>query len=83
MNPTQIEALLKQALPNHHHIAVNTRDQVHFEAVIVSEIFINESRIARQRRINAILGPYLQSGEIHALALKTLTPEEWQAKEAS
>lgn len=80
MNPIKIEALLKEALP-HQSITVTTRDQVHFEAIIVSDIFHNEPRLARQRRVNAILGPYLESGEIHALALKTLTPEEWQQKE--
>ncbi len=82
MNSTQIEAILKNAI-SHKSIQVTTRDQVHFEAIIISDLFQNESLLARQRLINAILGPYLQSGEIHALALKTMTPEEWQHKEKS
>lgn len=78
MNPTEIEALLKAHLPQHQHIEVKTRDQVHFEALLVSDAFSGLSRIARQRKVYEVLGPYLQSGQIHALALKTLTPEEWQ-----
>lgn len=76
MKATEIEAILQQALP-HTLIQINTNDQVHFEAIIVSEIFTGQSRLNRQRKIYSILNPFLQSGEIHALALRTLTPEEW------
>ncbi len=80
MKASHVESLLRAALP-HDVIQVDTRDEVHFEALIVSAIFEGESRLSRQRKVYAILGSFIESGELHALALKTLTPEEWQQKE--
>ena len=48
----------------------------HFRAVIVSERFLGLSRIAAQRLVFSVLegemGP-----EIHALSMRTFTPEQW------
>ena len=54
-------------------------DGEHFEAILVSSAFAGTSRVARQQLVNAILKPYFDSGELHALSMKTLTPEEWSA----
>lgn len=80
MNQAQVEDLLKQALP-HEYIEVRSPDNVHFDALIVSTLFEGHSRIARQRLVYEIIGSFMQSGEIHALALKTLTPSEWKNKD--
>jgi BolA family transcriptional regulator, general stress-responsive regulator len=50
----------------------------HFRALIVSRHFAGQSPVARQRAVYAALGEAMRS-EIHALSLRTLTPEEWQA----
>ena len=50
-------------------------DGVHFEATVVSEAFRGKLPLARHRMVYATLGE-LMGGEIHALALKTLTPDE-------
>lgn len=76
MKTESIETLLREALPC-HFIEVTTRDHVHYEAVVVSDAFVGMSRIKRQQSVYAVLGQYLQSGDIHALALKTWTVEEW------
>ena len=55
-------------------------DGQHFEAVIVSEEFAGLSRIQRQQRVNKTLGNRME-GEIHALSMKTFTPQEWQEKQ--
>ena len=47
----------------------------HFNVEIVASAFAGENRVARQRRIYAILAEEL-AGPVHALALTTLTPEE-------
>ena len=54
-------------------------DGQHFEAVIVSDEFAGLSRIQRQQRVNKTLGERM-TGEIHALSMKTFTPQEWQDK---
>lgn len=50
-------------------------DGVHFKARIVSEAFSGVGRIARHQKVYAALGERV-GGEIHALSLETLTPEE-------
>jgi BolA family transcriptional regulator, general stress-responsive regulator len=50
----------------------------HFRAVIVSAAFRGRSPLARQRAVFALLGDAMRT-TIHALALQTLTPEEWEA----
>ncbi len=54
-------------------------DGQHFEALIVSPQFVGKSRVQRQQMVNAVLRSYFDSGELHALSMKTVTPEEWSA----
>jgi BolA protein len=49
----------------------------HFRATIVSARFAGLSRLAAQRLVYEALGELMQ-GEIHALAMTTLTPEQWR-----
>jgi len=51
----------------------------HFRVVLVSIQFEDKPLIQRHRAVNAVLDQELK-GEIHALALHTMTPEEWFAK---
>ena len=55
-------------------------DGHHFSAVIVSKAFEGQPRVRRQQLVNAILKPHFDSGELHALSMQTLTPEEWQSR---
>lgn len=48
----------------------------HFRALVVSERFQGQGRLARQRLVHAALAEELRA-EIHALSFQTLTPEEW------
>jgi BolA protein len=50
----------------------------HFRATIVSDRFVGLSRVARQRLVYGALASEMKS-EIHALALRTFTPDEWAA----
>ena len=54
-------------------------DGEHFEALVVSSLFAGKSRVQRQQLVNAVLRPYFDSGELHALSMKTVTPEEWSS----
>lgn len=47
----------------------------HFNVLIVSEKFVDESSIARHRMVYAALDSLMPT-EIHALSIKALTPEE-------
>ena len=52
-------------------------DGTHFEAVVVSAEFEGKSRIQRHQRVYQTLGNRMRE-EIHALSMKTHTPQEWQ-----
>ncbi|MDA8110560.1 MAG: BolA family transcriptional regulator [Betaproteobacteria bacterium] len=53
-------------------------DGRHFEALVVSREFEGLSRVRRHQRVYAALGERMRE-EIHALSMRTLTPEEWRA----
>jgi acid stress-induced BolA-like protein IbaG/YrbA len=52
-------------------------DGQHFTAVIVSPAFAGKRPIARHQLVYAALGDRMRE-EIHALSMKTLTPEEYK-----
>jgi BolA protein len=61
------------------HAGARAGGESHFRALVVSARFEGVSRVARQRMVYAALGELMQGpGAIHALALRTLTPDEWQ-----
>ncbi len=75
MHPEQLEKIIAAGLACEHLSVKGDGD--HFEAVIVSPLFGGKNRVQRQQAINALLRSYFDSGELHALSMKTLTPEEW------
>ena len=52
-------------------------DGHHFEAVVVSNAFVGKSRVQRHQLVYQTLGDRMRE-EIHALSIKTYTPEEWE-----
>lgn len=79
MTPDIIRELIETGLPG-AVARVNGDDGVHFEATVVAEAFRGKMPLARHRLVYATLGERM-GGEIHALALRTLTPEEAGAAE--
>jgi acid stress-induced BolA-like protein IbaG/YrbA len=61
------------------HLEV-TGDGAHFEAVIVSPLFRDKSRVQRHQVVYKALGDRMRE-EIHALSMQTLTPEDWASRQ--
>jgi acid stress-induced BolA-like protein IbaG/YrbA len=57
---------------------VVTDGQGHYEAVVVCGAFAGKRSLPRHQMVYQTLGERV-GREIHALAVKTFTPEEWQA----
>jgi BolA protein len=53
--------------------------ETHFRVEIVSQAFAGQSRVARQQAVYATVAQELQE-RVHALQLRTLTPEEDAAR---
>jgi acid stress-induced BolA-like protein IbaG/YrbA len=74
MSPETIAQMIIAGMPG-AQVEVFGDDGVHFEAVVVHAAFQGKLPLARHRMVYACLGDKM-GGEIHALALKTLTPAE-------
>lgn len=59
-----------------HMHSVPPGAESHFKVTVVSEAFEGRRLLERHRAVNAALAEEL-GGPVHALALHTLTPEEW------
>ena len=51
-------------------------DGCNYSAVVVSPFFEGLSLLQRQRAVLSIVSEEIRSGELHALSVKTLTPDE-------
>lgn len=74
LDPVRLEVVDESQL-HAGHAGANPAGESHFRVEIVSAAFAGQSRVARQRRVYDILAEEM-AGPIHALALKTLTPDE-------
>lgn len=78
MNVETVQAMIAAGMPE-AKVSVEGADGVHFEALVIASEFAGLRPLQRHRRVYQTLGDKL-GGEIHALALKTFTPEEWAAR---
>ena len=77
VDPRSIEQSIRTGL-DCTHLEVKG-DGAHFEAVVVSPAFAGASRVKRHQLVYAALGERMKE-EIHALSMKTFTPDEWAAR---
>ena len=74
MNPDQVAELIRAGLPG-ADVRVQSDDNTHFAARVVSKDFAGKRSIARHQLIYKALGE-LMGREIHAMSIEALTPEE-------
>ncbi len=78
MTAEELQSLIAAGLPC-DHIEV-TGDGRHWSAVIVSSAFEGLRLIARHKKVYDTLGVRIKTDEVHALSMKTHTPDEWARK---
>lgn len=78
METTAVEQLIRTGMPD-AEVAV-TGDGSHFDAVVVSPAFEGLTPIKKQRLVMDTVKEQIASGELHALSIKTFTPEQWAAQ---
>jgi len=77
MHAENIKQLIETGLEGCTAI-VSGEDGRHFSATVISSTFSGKSRIQKQQLVYSTLGNHIADGTIHALSIKTFTPEEWQ-----
>ncbi len=80
MNLEEVEMMIKAKLPD---AQVKVQDLTgggdHLEAIVVSSEFTGKTRVKQHQLVYSAVQEAMASEAIHALALKTYTPEAWQA----
>lgn len=79
MSPADIQTTLEKALPG-STVRVDdlTGGGDHFQVWIISSSFAGKTLIEQHQMVYGALREALGSEQIHALALKTYTPEQWE-----
>jgi acid stress-induced BolA-like protein IbaG/YrbA len=75
MQPDDIKKLIESGLQD--AIVTVNGDGRHFNAIVISPEFSGKNRIQKQQLVYATLGDRILNGTLHAIAIKTYTPEEW------
>ncbi len=79
MAPDEIRSTLEQALPGSQvEVTDLTGGLDHFQVVVVSPLFEGKALIERHRMVQSKLRAEVEDGRIHALSLRTYTPEQWR-----
>lgn len=78
--PEDVRRFIAQGLDCEHLDVVG--DGRHFEALIVSAAFAGKRPVQRHQLVYAVLGERMRE-QIHALSMRTLTPDEWRAGPAA
>lgn len=78
MTEGQIITLIQQALPDARIHAEG--EDCNFRISVVSADFEGQSAVKRQQTVLATLRAALASGELHAVSVEALTPEQWQSR---
>jgi acid stress-induced BolA-like protein IbaG/YrbA len=80
MSPQQVEEMIKAQLPD---AQVQVQDLTgggdHYQVTVVSSQFADKGMVQQHQLVYGALQQAISSEAIHALALKTYTPEAWQA----
>lgn len=73
----EIAQLLRAGFPQAEEIKVEG-DGHKVAVTVVSQEFAALRAVQKQQRVYACLGDMIASGAIHAVSMRTLTPEEWR-----
>ena len=76
----QIKELVASGIPG-SRVNVET-DGYKYHVVVVAEQFRGLSPVKKQQTVYACINHLIADGTLHAVTMQTLTPEEWQSKQA-
>ncbi|PIG92475.1 BolA family transcriptional regulator [Gloeocapsopsis sp. IPPAS B-1203] len=80
ISPQQVEEMIRSQIPD---AEVQVQDLTgggdHYQVTVVSSQFENKGLVQQHQLVYGALRQAMSSEAIHALALKTYTPQAWQA----
>ena len=78
ISDTMIEARIKDKIPDAEVILEG--EGCSYKATVISRSFTDMMLIKKHQAVYASVNDLIASGELHALTIKTFTPEEWQKR---
>jgi len=78
MHPEQVQEKLVQSFPDSEVVVQDTTGTMdHFQVLIISSLFEGKTMVEQHQMVYKALGDLMKEA-IHALALKTYTPQQWK-----
>jgi acid stress-induced BolA-like protein IbaG/YrbA len=79
MTPAQVKTRIQSLAPGTEVEIIDlTGTQDHYQAIIISPAFEGKMMIQQHRMVMGILQPEIDSGELHALSMKTFSPAQYK-----
>lgn len=75
LSPARL-AVINDSAQHRGHMGDDGSGESHFTVEIEAAAFAGQSRLARQRMVNAAVGDLVRDGTVHALAIKARAPGE-------
>ncbi|MBF0492298.1 MAG: BolA family transcriptional regulator [Deltaproteobacteria bacterium] len=80
MDLQELQKKIEMALPGSQVQVVDlVGDGDHLQATVISELFVGKSLLQQHQLVNGALQDVFKD-QLHALALKTFTPDQWNKK---
>lgn len=79
MTPEDVKTLIEQGIPGSQ--AIIGGEGCNLSATVISDAFEGKTMLAEQKMVFATVNHLISTGELHALAIKAYTPEEWQQQQ--
>ncbi|MGK7890707.1 MAG: BolA family protein [Leptolyngbyaceae cyanobacterium] len=84
ISPDQVESMIKSGVPD---ASVQVQDLTgtndHYQVVVVSPAFEGKGLVQQHQLVYQAVHSAMASDAIHALSLKTYSPEQWAAESAA
>lgn len=77
-----IKRTIEEAVPN-ATVHIYDPDGEHFQAFVISEDFVGIPKLKQHRMVMNTLKEKFATNEVHALGLKTFTPEKWEVAKSN
>lgn len=76
MTPEDVKTLIEQGLPN-AQVTING-EGCNLEAIVVSSAFEGLPMLKQHKLVYALVNHFIADGSLHALAIKSYTPAQWE-----
>lgn len=79
MDIESVKQLLMNSLED-CEVHVQSADGSHFDVLVIGDVFAGLRPVKKQQLVYAVLNEHILNGSMHAVNIKTFTPQEWAAR---